>query len=84
MSISKSIGNEKTTLPNRDHAERGFSDDKETTCSFLQSEMGKPKVFSIKDLEGILARPGCKPISLDEMEEAIALGAMATMGRVNS
>jgi hypothetical protein len=32
---------------------------------------------SIKDLKGFLARPGQKPATIEELDEAIAAGAIA-------
>lgn len=34
-----------------------------------------PAMHSVKTLEGFLRKPGRKPISLEEMDEAIAKGA---------
>jgi len=41
----------------------------------LEGEVRIVKVCSVKDLKGVLARPGRKPVSLDAMDEAIAAAA---------
>lgn len=38
------------------------------------------KVRSIKEMEGILAKPGQKALTLEEMDDAIAEGASESLG----
>lgn len=76
MQKSKSTGNGQTILTNRGCSEHDFGDNSQEMSFLLSGEMEKPKVCSIKDLEGILARPGHKPVSLAEMDVSIVFGAL--------
>lgn len=67
--------NGQTILPNRGISKQGFDDSSQEMMPLQSSEQGKSKVCSIKDLGGILARPGQKTISLAEMDGAIVFGA---------
>ncbi|MCY3628831.1 MAG: AbrB/MazE/SpoVT family DNA-binding domain-containing protein [Bacteroidota bacterium] len=47
--------------------------------NFIRMENGNyavlPKIHSVKTLNGVLRRPAQKPVSLEEMDQAIATGA---------
>ncbi|TKZ16013.1 AbrB family transcriptional regulator [Shimia litoralis] len=64
-----------TTLPRDVRAALGLTSGDKVRYLILDGEVRILKARSIKELRGILARSGQKPVSLDEMDEAIAVGA---------
>lgn len=64
-----------TTLPRDVRAALGLTSGDKVRYLILDGEVRILKARSIKELRGILARSGQKPVSLDEMDEAIAAGA---------
>jgi len=64
-----------TTLPRDVRAALGLTSGDKVRYLILDGEVRILKVRSVKELRGILSSPGQKPVSLDEMNEAIAAGA---------
>jgi antitoxin PrlF len=65
-----------TTLPRDVRAALGLTSGDKVRYLILEGEVRIVKARSVKELRGILSRSGQKPVSLDEMDEAIATGAM--------
>lgn len=68
-----------TTLPRDVRAALGLTSGDKVRYLILDGEVRILKARSVKELRGILARPGQEPVSLDEMDEAIAAGATGHM-----
>lgn len=64
-----------TTLPRDVRAALGLSSGDKVRYLILDGEVRILKARSIKELRGILSRSGRKPVSLEEMDEAISAGA---------
>jgi AbrB family looped-hinge helix DNA binding protein len=64
-----------TTLPRDVRATLGLSSGDKVRYLILDGEVRILKARSVKELRGILSRSGQKPVSLEEMNEAIAAGA---------
>ncbi len=64
-----------TTLPKDVRLALGLSSGDRVRYVILDGEVRLLKVQPVSGLAGMLARPGRKPVSLDEMDEAIAGGA---------
>ena len=69
-----------TTLPRDVRAALHLASGDRVRYVILDGEVRILKARSVKDLKGVLARPGQKPVSIDEMEAAIAEGASAGAG----
>lgn len=65
-----------TTLPRDVRAALGLASGDRVRYVILDGEVRIVKARSVKELRGILARPDRQPVSLDEMDEAIAGGAV--------
>jgi AbrB family looped-hinge helix DNA binding protein len=64
-----------TTLPKDVRTALGLVSGDRVRYVILEGEVRIVKACSAKDLKGVLARPGRKPVSLDAMDEAIAAAA---------
>lgn len=64
-----------TTLPRDVRAALGLTSGDKVRYLILDGEVRILKARSVKELRGILSRSAQKPISQDEMDEAIAAGA---------
>jgi len=64
-----------TTLPRDVRRALGLASGDKVRYVILDGEVRLLKSRPVNELAGILARPGRKPVSLDEMEDAIAAGA---------
>jgi len=64
-----------TTLPRDVRRALDLASGDKVRYVILDGEVRLLKSRPVNELAGILARPGRKPVSLDEMEEAIAAGA---------
>ena len=64
-----------TTLPKDVRTALGLVSGDRVRYVILEGEVRIVKACSVKDLNGVLARPGRKPVSLDAMDEAIAAAA---------
>ncbi len=64
-----------TTLPRDVRRALGLASGDKVRYVILDGEVRLLKSRPVNELAGILARPGRKPVSLDEMEAAIAAGA---------
>jgi len=64
-----------TTLPRDVRAALGLKSGDKLRYVVMNGEVRLLKARPVAELEGVLARPGTPPISLDEMDEAIAAGA---------
>lgn len=64
-----------TTLPKDVRTALGLASGDRVRYVILDGEVRLLKVQPVSGLAGLLARPGRKPVSLDEMDEAIASGA---------
>ena len=64
-----------TTLPKDVRRALGLASGDRVRYVILDGEVRLLKVQPVRGLAGMLARPGRKPVSLDEMDEAIAGGA---------
>jgi AbrB family looped-hinge helix DNA binding protein len=64
-----------TTLPKDVRRALGLASGDRVRYVILDGEVRLLKVQPVSGLAGLLARPGRKPVSLDEMDEAIASGA---------
>jgi len=69
-----------TTLPRDVRHALGLASGDKVRYVILDGEVRLLKSRPVNDLAGILARPGRKPVSLDEMEDAIAAGASDDAG----
>ena len=64
-----------TTLPRDVRAALGLTSGDKVRYMILDGEVRILKACSVKELRGILSQGAQKPVSLDEMDEAIAAGA---------
>jgi len=64
-----------TTLPRDVRRALGLASGDKVRYVILDGEVRLLKSRPVNELAGILARPGRRPVSLDEMEAAIAVGA---------
>jgi AbrB family looped-hinge helix DNA binding protein len=64
-----------TTLPKDVRAALGLTSGDKVRYLILDGEVRILKARSVKELRGILSRFGQKPVSLEEMDEAISAGA---------
>ena len=64
-----------TTPPRDVRAALGLTSGDKVRYLILEGEVRILKARSVKELRGILSKSAQKPISLDEMDEAIAAGA---------
>ena len=64
-----------TTLPRDVRAALGLTSGDKVRYLILDGEVRILKARSVMEMIGILSRSGQKPVSLDEMDEAIAAGA---------
>lgn len=64
-----------TTLPRDVRAALGLSSGDRVRYVILDGEVRILKARSVKELRGVLARPDQRPVSLDQMEEAIGAAA---------
>ena len=69
-----------TTLPRDVRAALGLTSGDKVRYVILDGEVRILKVRSVKELRGLLARSGQSPVTLDDMEAAIAEGATASTG----
>lgn len=69
-----------TTLPRDVRAALGLSSGDKVRYVILDGEVRLLKAGSVKDLRGILARADQSPVTLEEMDAAIAAGATARTG----
>jgi len=65
-----------TTLPRDVRAALGLKSGDKVRYVVLDGEVRLLKAQPVADLEGLLARPGKLPVSLDEMDDAISSGAI--------
>jgi len=65
-----------TTLPRDVRAALGLASGDRVRYVILDGEVRIVKARSVKELRGMLARPGRKAVSLATMDEAIARGAV--------
>lgn len=64
-----------TTLPRDVRAALGLTSGDKLRYLILDGEVRILKARSVKELRGILSRTGQKPVSVEDMDEAIAAGA---------
>jgi AbrB family looped-hinge helix DNA binding protein len=64
-----------TTLPRDVRLALGLKSGDKVRYVVMNGEVRLLKARPVAELEGVLARPGKQPISLDEMDDAIAAGA---------
>ncbi|MFA5538709.1 MAG: type II toxin-antitoxin system PrlF family antitoxin [Gemmobacter sp.] len=64
-----------TTLPRDVRAALGLKSGDKVRYVVMNGEVRLMKARPVAELEGLLARPGRKPVSLEEMDDAIASGA---------
>lgn len=64
-----------TTLPSEVRAALGLVAGDRVRYVIMDGEVRIVKAHSVRDLRGMLARPGQKSVSLEEMEDAISGGA---------
>jgi len=69
-----------TTLPRDVRAALGLTSGDKVRYVILDGEVRILKARSVKELRGVLARPGQSPVTLETMDEAIAAGASASTG----
>ena len=69
-----------TTLPRDVRAALGLTSGDKVRYVILDGEVRILKVRSVKELRGLLARSGQSPVTVDDMEAAIAEGATASTG----
>lgn len=69
-----------TTLPKDVRAALGLASGDRVRYVILEGEVRILKARPVKELQGLLARPGREAVSLDAMEEAIAAGATESAG----
>jgi len=65
-----------TTLPRDVRSALGLMSGDRVRYVILDGEVRIVKACSVKDLKGLLARPGRTPVSLDAMDEAVADAAI--------
>lgn len=70
-----------TTLPRDVRAALGLSSGDKVRYVILDGEVRLLKARSVRELRGLLARPGQGPVTLDDMDAAIAEGASASSGK---
>ena len=70
-----------TTLPRDVRRALGLESGDRVRYVILDGEVRLLKVRPVSDLAGMLHRPGRKPFSLDEMDDAIAGGASEGSGK---
>ncbi len=75
MQESKLTSKGQTTLPKDVRAALHLEPGDTLRYLVLDGEVRILKARPLAELKGILKRPGQKPVSLDEMDEAIAAGA---------
>ena len=66
-----------TTLPRNVRAALGLASGDRVRYVILDGEVRLMKARPVKELRGMLARPGQTPVTLEAMDEAIAAGATA-------
>lgn len=64
-----------TTLPRDVRAALGLKSGDKVRYVVMGGEVRLMKARPVAELEGLLARPGRKPVSLEDMDDAIASGA---------
>lgn len=64
-----------TTLPRDVRAALGLKSGDKVRYVVTGGEVRLMKARPVAELEGLLARPGRKPVSLEDMDDAIASGA---------
>ena len=66
-----------TTIPKevREHLKLNAGDKLDFVIGSDGQVMLKPATIDVRDLKGLLKRPGRKPVSLEQMNAAIAAGA---------
>jgi AbrB family looped-hinge helix DNA binding protein len=69
-----------TTLPRDVRRALGLESGDRVRYVILDGEVRLLKVRPVSDLAGMLHRPGRKPVSLEEMDDAIAGGASGVSG----
>jgi antitoxin PrlF len=69
-----------TTLPRDVRVALGLNSGDKVRYLILDGEVRILKARSVKELRGILSRSGQKPVSLEEMDDAISVGAISSMG----
>jgi bifunctional DNA-binding transcriptional regulator/antitoxin component of YhaV-PrlF toxin-antitoxin module len=67
-----------TTLPSDVRSALGLESGDRVRYLILGGEVRLVRARSVNDLRGLLARPGQAPVSLAEMDDAIAEGAAAS------
>lgn len=67
-----------TTLPRDVRAALGLSSGDKVRYVILDGEVRILKARSVKELRGLLARPGQSSVPLEAIEEAISAGAVAS------
>lgn len=65
-----------TTIPRDVRAALGLKTGDKVRYVVMNGEVRLLKARPVVELEGVLARPGTQPVSIDEMDEAIAAGAI--------
>lgn len=65
-----------TTLPRQVRKSLGLEPGDRVRYIISDGEVRLLKARSVMELEGILRRPGQKPVSIEEMEQAIGKGAV--------
>jgi antitoxin PrlF len=65
-----------TTLPRRVRTALGLKPGDKLRYHFVGDEVRLMKAHSIMDMKGILQRQGREPVSLEQMDEDIAAGAL--------
>jgi len=69
-----------TTLPRDVRAALGLEPGDRVRYLILDGEVRLLKARPVSELKGLLARPGRRPVSLEEMDEAVAAGALGAAG----
>ena len=72
--------NGQTTIPKRVRDALGLKKGDRIRYFLIGNDVRIMKVRSIKELEGVLAKPGQKALTLEEMDDAIAEGACESLG----
>ncbi|MCC5999766.1 MAG: type II toxin-antitoxin system PrlF family antitoxin [Pararhodobacter sp.] len=70
-----------TTLPRDVRAALGLGSGDKVRYVILDGEVRLLKARSVRELRGLLARPDQSPVTLDDMDAAIAEGATASTGK---
>ncbi|UYP68536.1 type II toxin-antitoxin system PrlF family antitoxin [Thalassobacter stenotrophicus] len=68
-----------TTLPRDVRAALGLTSGDKVRYLILDGEVRVLKARSVEELRGILSRSGQKPVSLEEMDQAISAGATGSV-----